>query len=155
MDTRHYFVVVASRESVMAAAAGGHIELSHGRAAPLARLREGDVVVYYSPRDAAAGGPALQLFTAVAEVGAGPTFEGEPRHGSAERPLRRRGHYWPCEPAPIRPLLEALDFIRDKKHWGVPLRNGFVQISAADFRQIAKAMGCGRSAPRGVAASTA
>jgi hypothetical protein len=155
MDTRHYFVVIASRERVAAAATGGYIEISRGRASPLERLREGDVVVFYSPREADAGGAVLQQFTAVAQVAAGPAFEGEPRHGSAERPLRRRARYWQAECAPIRPLLEALDFIRDKKHWGVSLRHGFVQMSAADFRQIARAMGCEQQVPRALATGTA
>jgi hypothetical protein len=155
MDPRHYFVVVASRGRVAAAAAGGYVEISQGRASPLGRLREGDLVVFYSPRETDPGGSAVQPFTAIAEVAAGPAFEGEPRHESAERPLRRGAHYWPTGHAPIRPLLEALDFIRDKKHWGVSLRHGFVQMSAADFRHIAQAMGCEQDAQRALATGTA
>jgi hypothetical protein len=155
MDTRHYFVIIASRERVTAAATGSYIEISQGRASPLERLREGDLVVFYSPRETDPGGAALQQFTAVAQVGAGPVFAGEPRHESAERPFRRVAHYWQAEQAPIRPLLDALDFIRDKKHWGVSLRHGFVQMSAADFRHIAQAMGCEQHVPRALATGTA
>ena len=111
--------------------------------------------MFYSPREADPGGAALQQFTAVAQVAAGPLFEGEPRHESAERPFRRGACYWQAARTPIRPLLEALDFIRDKKHWGVSLRYGFVQISAADFRHIAQAMGCDRQTPRALATGTA
>jgi len=155
MDPRHYFIAVAPRERVAAAATAGYIEVSQGRAAPLARLHEGDVVLFYSPREADTGGPALQQFTAMAEVGPGGVFEGEPRHAIAERPFRRSGTYRQVQPAPIRPLLDALDFIRDKKHWGVALRYGFVQISASDFRHIAQAMGCAQPADQAALAGAA
>ncbi len=155
MDPRHYFIAVAPRERVTAAATAGYIEISQGRAAPLARMHEGDVVLFYSPREAATGGPALQQFTAMAEVGPGGVFEGEPRHTVAERPFRRSGKFRPVHAAPIRPLLDALDFIRDKRHWGVALRHGFVQISASDFRHIAHAMGCMQPAEQAAAAGAA
>jgi hypothetical protein len=42
--------------------------------------------------------------------------------------------------APIRPLIEKLDFIPDKQHWGMPFRRGLFEISGRDFDRIAKAM---------------
>jgi hypothetical protein len=42
--------------------------------------------------------------------------------------------------APIQSLIESLDFIRDKKQWGVYFRRGFFEISEADFRRIEEAL---------------
>ena len=58
------------------------------------------------------------------------------------RPFRRAARYEPAQPAPIRPMIDSLAFIRSKSHWGAPLRFGFLQVSVADFACIAEAMGC-------------
>ena len=42
--------------------------------------------------------------------------------------------------APVQPLIESLDFIREKKQWGVYFRRGFFEISEADFRRIEEAL---------------
>jgi hypothetical protein len=42
--------------------------------------------------------------------------------------------------APIRPLIDDLEFIPNKKSWGVTLRRGFFQIGEQDFKTIAAAM---------------
>jgi hypothetical protein len=43
---------------------------------------------------------------------------------------------------------DTLGFIRNKAHWGAPLRFGFVALPAADFARIAAAMDRGRSPAR-------
>lgn len=54
----------------------------------------------------------------------------------------RRGVTWlPSHPAPIRPLLESLSFIRSPERWGMTFRPGHLEISEADFQRIAAAMG--------------
>ena len=45
--------------------------------------------------------------------------------------------------APIDPLLDQLEFTAGKTNWGYQLRFGLFEISAADFRMIAEAMGAG------------
>jgi hypothetical protein len=42
--------------------------------------------------------------------------------------------------APIRPLLPALGFIRNKAHWGAAFRFGCVRVPADDFARIAAAL---------------
>jgi hypothetical protein len=54
-------------------------------------------------------------------------------------PFRRDVDYRPATEAPIAPLIEALDFIPDKKRWGYPFRRGILAIGAADFARIAAA----------------
>jgi len=42
---------------------------------------------------------------------------------------------------PIKPLIDLLTFISDKKKWGMKFRYGHFQIPSEDFCIIAKAMG--------------
>jgi hypothetical protein len=56
------------------------------------------------------------------------------------RPWRRRVTFRACEQAPIKPLIEALEFIKDKRQWGFPFRRGLFEISGVDFHRIAQAM---------------
>ncbi len=141
MTSPRCFVVVLPRDAVDRIAAEDLIEAGGGRRDPLTRLDAGDWVAFYSPRASAAPGAPLQAFTAVCEVTAGPIVEGPPRHAEADASFHRSARYVAAEAAPIRPLIDALDFIRDKHHWGVALRYGFVRVSVADFLRIADAMG--------------
>ena len=42
--------------------------------------------------------------------------------------------------APVRSLIDSLDFIRDKHQWDVFFRRGFFEIPESDFRKIEEAM---------------
>ena len=146
MDMQRHFIAVASADTVAAAVAGGYVEIQRGKAGPLARLRDGDAVFYYSPRHAEGGAP-LQAFTALAIV------EGALQKADApDAPCRRAARYRAVQPAPIRPLIDALGFIRNKTHWGAPLRFGFLWIPAADAARIAAALDAG-GGERGAAAA--
>jgi hypothetical protein len=43
--------------------------------------------------------------------------------------------------APIRPLLDALEFSAGRRNWGYQLRFGLFAVSDRDMRTIAVAMG--------------
>jgi hypothetical protein len=137
-ETR-YWVGVVSREHVLRGVDGGFAQLCHGREAPLRRLRPGDWLVYYSPAERMGGKQPLQAFTALGRVRAGEIYP----HRMSEDfvPYRRDVDYLPCTPAPIRPLLGELGFIRDPARWGAAFRFGQLRIEAADFHRIAQAMG--------------
>ena len=45
-----YWVGVASREHVLLGVAGGFCQVCHGKQAPLARMKRGDWILYYSPK---------------------------------------------------------------------------------------------------------
>jgi hypothetical protein len=47
----------------------------------------------------------------------------------------------PAGTAPIRPLIPALSFIRNKVQWGAAFRFGVVRVPEVDFACIAQAMG--------------
>jgi hypothetical protein len=56
-------------------------------------------------------------------------------------PWRRNIKFLKSKEVLIEPLLEDLNFIKDKKKWGFPFRKGSFEISCCDFELIAKSMG--------------
>jgi hypothetical protein len=48
-----------------------------------------------------------------------------------------------CKEAPIRPLLDDIEFVQDKKKWGFPFQRGLFMIEKIDFVRIVKAMNYG------------
>jgi hypothetical protein len=56
-------------------------------------------------------------------------------------PFRANFRYSICTEAPIEPLLDLLNFIKDKKRWGFPFGAGHFEIVRPDYDVIAAAMG--------------
>ncbi len=139
MNSRQYWIGVVSKDHVNIGVANGFMQLNHGKAGPLERVRPGDGFVFYSPRTAYPDGPLLQAFTAIGRVGQGGIFQAEPNDGF--RPFRRVVEYMPAHDAPIKPLIDNLTFIRSKQHWGAAFRFGFLRVPEEDFARIAAAMG--------------
>lgn len=139
MTERNYWIGVVSQSHVDIAVAGGFAQLSHGKAAPLERMRAGDGFVYYSPRTDYPSGDMLQAFTAIGRVQSGEIFQAEA--GDGFTPFRRNVDYLPARHAPIKPLIDSLSFIRSKLHWGATFRFGVVRVPESDFARIAAAMG--------------
>ena len=103
------------------------------------RIKPGDRGVYYSPAVTLGGKDGLQCFTAIGIV-----KDREPYGfdmGKGFKPYRRDVKWANAKEAPIRPLLDALEFMAGKTNWGYQLRFGLFPIGEADFRLIAKAMG--------------
>lgn len=46
-----YWLGVVSRAHILLGVEGGFIQLNHGKEAPLQRMREGDWIVIYSPKE--------------------------------------------------------------------------------------------------------
>ena len=140
MNGRSYWIGVVSKEHVDIGTAGGFTQLNHGKAAPLERMRAGDGFVFYSPRVAYPNGALLQAFTAIGRIRTGTIYQAEVNPNF--RPFRIGVDYLPASPAPIKPLIAQLSFIRSKTHWGAAFRFGMVRVPEADFALIANAMGC-------------
>jgi hypothetical protein len=139
MSERRYWIGVVSQDHVEAAVAHGFVQLNYGKAGPLERMQPGDGVAFYSPRTSYPAGAPLQAFTAIGRVADGPIYEAE---AVAATPMfRRNAAYFDATPAPIKPLLERLSFIRSKEHWGAAFRFGVVRVPREDFAAIAAAMG--------------
>ncbi|MEH7827332.1 EVE domain-containing protein [Gemmobacter denitrificans] len=136
-ETR-YWVVTASADHAARGQEWGIVQACHGKAAPLRRMRPGDGVVIYSPRDRFPAGQPLQAFTAIGRVG-----EGEPWQvdmGGGFTPWRRHVLWQPARPAAIQPLLGQLELTRWQSHWGMVFRYGLCTVTRADFIRIAQAM---------------
>jgi hypothetical protein len=139
MHERRYWIGVVARDHVALGVAGGFTQLNHGRAGALERMRPADGFAFYSPRTAHPDGPPLQAFTAIGRVAQGDVYQ---TNVAADfKPFRRAVIYLPAREAPIRPLIDALTFIRSKQHWGAAFRFGVVRVPEEDFARIASAMG--------------
>jgi hypothetical protein len=55
-------------------------------------------------------------------------------------PWRRDVAHLPAREAPIRPLLERLEFVEDRQRWGYKFRLGLFEINDHDMRLIGEAM---------------
>ncbi|HQR12682.1 MAG TPA: EVE domain-containing protein [Casimicrobiaceae bacterium] len=144
MIVRNYWVGVVSRDHVALGVSGSFTQLNHGRAGPLERMRAGDGFAFYSPRTSHPHGPALQAFTAIGRIRDGTVYQARHGNGAMENgaaSFRLDVDYLPAREAPIRPLIEALSFIRSKTHWGAAFRFGFLRVPEEDFALIATAMG--------------
>jgi hypothetical protein len=130
------WIVVASRAAVDHAVAGGYIEISHGKATPLARMRPGDAVACYSPREHDAPGAPLQAFTALGRIADAPIYQLPHDH----QPFRRAMDWVDATPALVRPLIDELGFIHNKAYWGTAFRYGYLRVPPEDFARIAQAM---------------
>ena len=141
MKDARFWIGVVSAEDAECARAAGYVELSGGRAGPLERMRPGDGIALYSPRLAPGERAPLQVFSAIGEVGPGPMYVTDAEAPDGEPRYRRPVTYFPSMPAPIRPLIEHLSFIRRKEHWGAAFRFGIARVPAEDFARIRAAMG--------------
>ena len=137
-DQPRYWIGVASKDHVARGVAGGFCQLGHGKAAPLTRMASGDWIVYYSSKVSLERDEPCQQFTALGQiVGAVPyLFDMSPSFA----PYRRDVKFSKSTDAPIRPMLGALSFIKDKSRWGYAFRFGHFEIQRADFERIATAM---------------
>ncbi|WP_202352690.1 EVE domain-containing protein [Mesorhizobium sp. 113-1-2] len=134
-----YWIAVASAQHVRRGRKDGFMQVNHGKAAPLRRIKPGDGIAYYSPTTILGEKDGLQTFTAIGTVGEGEPYQGE--MGAGFTPFRRDVEWMAAEEAPIKPLLDRLDFTAGKSNWGYQLRFGLFPVSAADFALIAEAMG--------------
>jgi hypothetical protein len=153
MIAPRFWIAVDSQDHVESAVAGEYVEVNHGRAALLERMQPGDAIAYYAPRLTYPAGAPLQAFTALGRLCDRPIYQ----HPDGYQPFRRATRWLAATPAPIRPLIERLGFIRNKDHWGAAFRFGCLRVAADDFALIASAMGCAFDEPAraSVASSTA
>lgn len=133
-----YWIGVACRAHVKTGEAGGFCQLGHGKEAPVRRLSPGDWITYYAPREELGAGVPVQAFVALGQVRAGDVYRAQQSESFC--PFRRDVDYYDAVDAPIRPLLDQLEFIPDRASWGMPFRRGSFQVSRADFETIAHAM---------------
>ncbi len=133
-----YWVNTVSRDHVQRGVDGGFTQAGHGKAVGLKRMASGDRIVFYSPRTELDGGAPLQAFTAIGTIADDAPFQVEMTPDF--QPWRRKVLFATSQETPIRPLIESLDFIRNKKSWGFVFRRGLFAIEERDFQTIERAM---------------
>ncbi|KAF0812961.1 hypothetical protein IGB42_02356 [Andreprevotia sp. IGB-42] len=137
-DTRRWWIAVASADHAARGRAGGYMQVCHGKVAPLRRLKQGDMVIYYAPAMQMGSKTLCQVFVSIGEVINLQPYACDMGEGFV--PYRRDVAYWPAQQAAIRPLLDALAFTRGRRNWGYAFRFGLLEISADDGAIIARAM---------------
>jgi EVE domain len=133
-----YWIGVASRAHVRAGVAGGFCQLGHGKHEPVKRLKPGDLIAYYSPRETLRDGAPVQAFTAIGEIKPREPYLAE--MSPTFQAYRRDVEWWDAEEAPIASLIGRLSFIKDPAKWGYPFRRGSFSIARDDFDIITGTM---------------
>jgi hypothetical protein len=130
-----YWLGVVSREHVRRGVRLGIAQVNHGRRGPLERMKPGDGLVYYSPRERIRAGEEVRAFTAIGTIDDKESWQAD--EGDFQ-PWRRAVIYTAdAREAPIRDLPLELTARPD---WGVQLRRGLLELSEQDFTTIADAM---------------
>jgi predicted RNA-binding protein len=133
-----YFLICASKDHVLKGVEGGFAQAGHGRKDLISKPSKGVWVVFYSSKDIFEDGKSLQKFTAIGKI-----VDEEPYQPNASanfKSYRRNVEFKKVQETEIRPLLEHLSFIKNKKKWGFYLISGFREISKEDYNVIKSAM---------------
>ena len=134
-----FWVGVASWDHVQRGLAGHFCQVCHGKAQPLRRMAAGDWLIHYSPKKQFEGKEPYQHFTAIGRVRDEAVYQVEMFPGFF--PFRRNIDFLlDARHVAIQPLLDSLDFITDRRHWGSAFRFGHFAIQRADFERIATRM---------------
>lgn len=115
------------------------MQVCHGKAGPLRRVKPGDRVAYYSPTLEFGRKNKLQAFTAIGIAKAGEPYRFD--MGGGFCPFRRDVSWINANESPIQPILDVLEFSAGNRNWGYQLRFGLFQISDHDIKVIAAEMG--------------
>jgi DNA-binding MarR family transcriptional regulator/predicted RNA-binding protein len=141
LDSRNqqtYWVNTISHDHVQPSVEDGFTQAGHGKASGLKRLKANDWLVYYSPKTSLRDGKPLQAFTAIGRIADEELYQVEQAPGFT--PWRRNIQFIKAIEAPIRPLIDQLSFIKDKRRWGNIFRVGIFKIPHEDFTVISQAM---------------
>ncbi len=129
-----YWIDVVSKDHVQIGLQNGIIQACHGKKYPLANVKAWDKVIFYSPKESFSWKNPLQAFTAVGTIKNDEIYQFE--MNSNFIPWRKDIDFEKCKEVGIRPLIDDLEFITDKIHWGYKFRLGLFEISKNDFDKI-------------------
>lgn len=130
---KKFCLIVASKDHVMKAAEGGFAQACHGKKGMLSKPRQGDGVVFYSPKKVLGNTSkknTVMCFTAIGH------FSDDKIQIDNEFHRRRVSYAKNGRDLEIKPLLEKLNFIKNKTKWGIEVRNGMREIPEQDFMYI-------------------
>ncbi|MBS1492572.1 MAG: EVE domain-containing protein [Bacteroidetes bacterium] len=133
-----YWVVVACKDHIMKGVEGSFMQANHGKEAPLKRISKWDWVLFYASKQGMNDKAPYQKFVAIGEI-PDENIEKVQMSGDFE-PFRRNIKFKKSKEVEIRPLIEQLEFIKNKKSWGFIFRFGFFEIPEHDFELISALM---------------
>lgn len=135
---KRFWIAVVSKEHVLSGVEGNYMQACHGKKAPLARMKKGDGFLFYSSKISMKDDEKCQSFTAIGEVKDDIVYQFQMSESFI--PFRRNINFFKSKDVPILPLIEDLEFIKDKKYWGYNFRYGFLEIGEKDFNFIQSKM---------------
>ena len=131
-----YWIIVASKDHVMRGVCLGIAQAGHGKRSGLARMHKDDKIACYSPKAQLESTKTLHAFTAIGEIADEEMFQVE--ESPDFKPFRRKVLYTKTGEVRIRPLIQDLTFIGNKKSWGYAFRFGLLEIPKEDFNRISE-----------------
>jgi predicted RNA-binding protein len=137
--TAKYWIVVASRDHANRGVEGGFVQANHGKKTVLQRMRMGDWIVFYCPKETFKGKAPCRKFLGLGEIADDRIYQGE--MDTDLHPFRKDVTFSPkMKETSIEPLISDLSFIRNKKSWGYVFRFGLIEIPRDDFLHIVSKM---------------
>ncbi len=133
-----YWIAVVSKEHVLNGIDWGIMQVCHGKKAPLKRINKDDFIIFYSSKYRMKDKIPYQKFTAIAKAIDDEIYQVKMFENF--EPFRRKVKFLKCSETEIKPLINDLDFIQNKKSWGYPFRYGLLEISKKDFDLITTKM---------------
>ena len=133
-----YWIIAASKDHVKNGITEGIAQACHGKAAPLKRMQRGDFIIYYSGKQFFGKPDRCQEFTAIGKLTGDDVYRFQMTPDFC--PSRRNIEFYESNDISILPLINRLDFIKNKKSWGYPFRFGFLEINQYDFDLISSLM---------------
>jgi len=136
--TNRYWIAVVSKEHVLNGIDWEIMQVCHGKKAPLKRINKDDFIIFYSSKYRMNDKKPYQKFTAIAKAIDDEIYQVKMFENF--EPFRRKVKFLKCSETEIKPLINDLDFIQNKKSWGYPFRYGLLEISKKDFDLITTKM---------------
>lgn len=135
---KRFWIAVVSKEHVLKGVEGNFMQACHGKKAPLLRMKAGDGFLFYSSKISMNSNDKCQSFTAIGEVQDENIYQF--KMNESFFPYRRNIKFFESNEISILPLINKLEFIIDKTHWGYYFRYGFLEIGEKDFNFIQSKM---------------
>lgn len=125
-----YWVAVISYEHAAKAAAGGFLQVCHGKESPLRKTKAGDVFYIYCPREKMKDGLKMQLIAYRGQFKNDSVYQIEQMPGFT--PYRKDvvidNNFSPISLDEVR---ESLEWTANS-NWGMMARRGFFEITQSD-----------------------
>lgn len=123
---------VVSAEHVRRAVDLGIAQIGHGKRAGLARMKAGDVLVYYSPVESIGDRDPLREFTALGVIEEGEIWQADE---GCFKPFRRRVRHEQFTPVPLGDVRSRLA-LTSAPNWGYQLRRGLIPLDDNDVEVL-------------------